>query len=348
VPARSAGALSGTPRPETVGIMTPTLHSPVEAFARCRWRDFRKTSLVEFVRAGRESSVLFSISYLTRAGVGDCLQRRASNNLKTQSILGPVRPLQMRFRLCILFFALTAFTSAKGRDQLYAATGFAGSTGELYILNPVDGSVITDVGPLNDLNGNNYGLTGLRHDPSTGLLYGITGSSPTAPTSLVLVDPSNALVLYIGGPFASRLSDIAIDPFTFIMYAVSGSSKYFYTVDKLTGLATRTGNTTTPPKRGGGFTANSRGALYGTNDKTLYTYDKVTGAATAVGNTNLLHYVDALAFSATGVLYGSEGGGSSNSDRERWLVVIDPATGAAVELGSTVGDLNALAFIPAP
>jgi hypothetical protein len=29
-------------------------------------------------------------------------------------------------------------------------------------------------------------------------------------------------------------------------------------------------------------------------------------------------------------------------------VVIDSATGAAVELGSTVGNLNALAFVPAP
>jgi hypothetical protein len=38
------------------------------------------------------------------------------------------------------------------------------------------------------------------------------------------------LVTYIGGPFSSRLSDIAIDPLTFVMYAVSGSSQYFYTV----------------------------------------------------------------------------------------------------------------------
>ena len=57
------------------------------------------------------------------------------------------------------------------------------SFGELYILNPVDGSVITDVGPLNDSQGNNYGLTGLRYDPDSGILYGITGSSPTAPKS---------------------------------------------------------------------------------------------------------------------------------------------------------------------
>ena len=253
----------------------------------------------------------------------------------------------MKYLLSILLIAFSALTSAQGQ-LLYGATGFAGSDGELYVLDPADGSVVTDIGPLNDLDGNNYGLTGLRYDPSTELLYGITGSSPTSPNSLVIVNPRNAQVLYVGGPFSSRLSDIAIDPLTFIAYAISGSSKYFFIVDKETGLTTKTGNTETYPARGGGFAADSRGVLYGTNDKTLYTYDKITGEATAVGDTNLEHFVNALAFSPTGVLYGSEGAGSTDSDRERWLVMIDSVTGAAVELGSTVGDLNALCFAPAP
>jgi hypothetical protein len=237
---------------------------------------------------------------------------------------------------------------------LYAATGHANSFGELYILNPVDGSVITDVGPLNDSNGNNYGLTGLRYDPSTGLLYGITiGSSPTAPNSLVVVNPSNARVTYIGGPLGTRLSDIAIDPFTYIMYGVSGSTKYFYTVDKRSGIATRIGNTNLPPKRGGGLAADATGVLYGTNDSKLFIYDKVTGAATTIGDMNLSFYVDTLAFSFAGVLYGIEGGGATAGDdlygnRERWLVVIDPVIGLGVELGETVGNLSAMAFVPAP
>ncbi len=258
----------------------------------------------------------------------------------------------MKNLLYILLFASATLTSSQGQNQLYAATGFGGSTGELYILNPADGSVITDVGPLNDSKGNNYGLTGLRFDPTSGILFGITGSSLTSPNSLVIVNPSNALVTYIGGPFASRLSDMAIDPLTYVMYAVSGSSKYFYIVNELTGIATRVGNTTLYPQRGGGFTANSSGVLYGTNDKTFYTYDKITGTATPIGNTNLLNYVNALAFSDSDVLYGIEGGGTDTSrgtsNRQRWLVVIDSATGAGVELGETVGNLNALAFVPAP
>jgi hypothetical protein len=236
---------------------------------------------------------------------------------------------------------------------LYAATGYANSFGELYILNPLDGSVITDVGPLNDSDGNNYALTGLRYDPDSGLLYGITGSSPTAPNSLVVVNPSNARVIYNGGSLGTRLSDIAIDPFTDIMYGVSGSTKYFYTVDKRSGFATPIGNTNLPPKRGGGLAADATGVLYGTNDRNLFVYDKATGAAIPIGDMNLSFYVDALAFSVAGVLYGIEGGGSTNTDefdtnRERWLVVIDPITGVGVELGETVGNLNALAFVPSP
>ena len=271
----------------------------------------------------------------------------------SQSVLPSYRRIQTKCLAIILFLTLSGLAVAQAGLQLYAATGYGGSSGELYILNPADGSVIEDIGPLNDILGNNYGLTGLRYDASTGLLFGITGSSPTAPNSLVLVDPNTALVIYIGGPLGSRLSDLAIDPRTFVTYAVSGSSKYFFTVDKLTGIATRLGNTGLPPQRGGGFCADASGVLYGTNDKVLYTYDKITGAATAIGNTNLLNYVSALAFSPTGELYGVEGAGNStaggsDSNRQRWLVLIDTATGAAVELGETVGNLNALAFVPTP
>jgi hypothetical protein len=255
--------------------------------------------------------------------------------------------LQTKQLFYILLLAFTAFTSAQGRQQLYAATGFAGATGELYILDPVDGSVISDIGPLNDSDGNNYGLTGLRYDESRDVLYGITGSSQTAPNSFVIVDPSTALVTYVEGR-QLRLSDIAIDPDTFIIL-ISGSSKYFYVVDKLTGISTKVGNTELTPNRGGGFTANYRGVLYGANDRTLYTYDNITGEATAVGDTNLEHYVNALAFSPEGVLYGIEGGGDGDeSNRQRWLVTIDSDTGAAVELGETVGNLNAMAFVPQP
>lgn len=255
----------------------------------------------------------------------------------------------MKYFLTILACVVVGFGSAQAAEQLYAATGFGGSIGELYILDPADGSVISYVGLLNDADGNNYGLTGLVYDSTTRTLYGITGSSMTKPNSFVVVDPQTALVTYVGGPFSSRLSDVAIDPFTHIIYAVSGSSKYFYSVDKETGLDLKFGNTNLLPQRGGGLAADSNGVLFGTNDKTLFTYDKVTGDATGIGSTGLSAFVNALDFSEADVLYGIEGGGNTDPDfsiRQRWLVVIDQATGAATELGETVGDLNALAFVP--
>ncbi len=65
----------------------------------------------------------------------------------------------MKYFLTILACIVAGFGSAQAAEQLYAATGFGGSSGELYILDPADGSVISDVGLLNDADGNNYGHT---------------------------------------------------------------------------------------------------------------------------------------------------------------------------------------------
>ncbi len=230
---------------------------------------------------------------------------------------------------------------------LYAATGFGGVNGELYILSPTNGAVVSDIGALVDFGGNSYGLTGLRFDSSTGVFYGATSStSPTNPNFLVEVDPVTANVTAIGA-LGSRLTDIAIDPTSGNMYGVSGSSNGFYSINKTTGLASRVGNTGLSPQAGGGLAANDAGVIYGTNNMTLYTYNKNTGLATPVGNTRVVNLIDALAFDSTNILYGIEGGGGANN-RQRKLVTINTTTGAATELGSSVNNLNALAFVPAP
>ena len=115
-------------------------------------------------------------------------------------------------RICLiaisLLFASTLGASAEGdvagrRAVLYAATGTFGVQGILYTLDPATGAVLTTIGPLNDAAGNNYGMTGLRYHPTTGIFYGATTtSSPTNPNYLVIVDPATALVTPIG-PFGS-------------------------------------------------------------------------------------------------------------------------------------------------
>ena len=134
-------------------------------------------------------------------------------------------------RICLisisLLFAIALELNADGdavgrRAVLYAASGTFGTQGTLYTLDPATGAVLTTVGPLHDAANNPYGLTGLKYDPFTGILYGVTsGQSPTNPSYLAIVDPATALVTPIG-PNGAVLTDIAIDPTTGIMYGISG------------------------------------------------------------------------------------------------------------------------------
>ena len=88
----------------------------------------------------------------------------------------------LRTLSCLLaMFIATASASAQ---SLYASAA-AGATGRLYRLNPATGAVIQDIGPLNDVTGLNYPITGLAFHPTTGTLYGSTGNNPVCNCSEV-------------------------------------------------------------------------------------------------------------------------------------------------------------------
>jgi hypothetical protein len=233
------------------------------------------------------------------------------------------------------------------RAVLYAAKGTFGVQGVLYTLDPATGAVLTTVGPLQDAAGNNYGMTGLKYHPITGIFYGATaGQSPTNPSYLVIVDPATALVTPIG-PFGAVLTDIAIDPTTGVMYAVCGFNQKFYTVNTTTGEAAQTGSTGIGFQNGGGFAADGTGALFGVSNFSFYSYNKTTGLATLIGPTLLGNFVKAADFNPSNVLYGLEGGGGIDNTHLRWLVTFNVITGLGTRVGQiTVNDLDALAFIP--
>src|SRR5215468_7373429 len=153
---------------------------------------------------------------------------------------------------------------AVGRGAvLYVAKGTFGVAGILFTIDPATGAVLTTVGPLNDANGNHYGMAGMKYHPITGIFYGVTmDSSPTDPNYLVIIDPATALVTPIG-PLGWVLTDIAIDPTTGIMYAVSGFNQKFYTVNTATGQAFQTGSTALGYQNGGGLAADMTGNIYG-------------------------------------------------------------------------------------
>ncbi len=248
--------------------------------------------------------------------------------------------------IALLVSSTLAVSAKKSKTVLYAASGTFGVQGVLYTLNPATGAVLTTVGPLNDSDGNNYGLTGLRYEPTNGLLYGATTTtSPTDPNYLVIVNPATALVTPIG-PFGNYITDIAIDPRTGMMYGVSGNNEKFYTIDITTGLATQTGSTLIGFQNGGGLAANSVGALYGVSNFSFYSYNETTGNATLVGLTLLSDFVRGLAFNSSNVLYGMEGGGGIDNLHLRFLVTLDLSTGVGVEVGACINDLDALEFVP--
>ena len=244
--------------------------------------------------------------------------------------------------------------------MLYAASGTFGATGILYTLDPATGAVLTTVGLLHDATGNNYGMTGLKYHPSTGIFYGATTtSSPTNPNYLVIVDPATALVTPIG-PFGvgGYITDLAIDPTTGIMYGVSGNNQKFYTINTATGQAVQTGSTGIAFQSGGALAADRTGALFGITTTPLsaptsfYSYDKTTGNATLIGLTGLGNFVLGADFSPSNVFYGMEGNGGIDNVHLRWLVTCDVTTGNCTRVGqiqigvTPVHDLDALAFIP--
>jgi len=259
-------------------------------------------------------------------------------------------------RICLiaisLLFAGTLGASAEGdaagrRAVLYVAKGTFGVQGVLYTLDPATGAVLTTVGLLNDVAGHNYGMGALKHHPTTGIFYGATAhNSPTNPDYLVTVNPVTALVTPIG-PFGAVLTDIAIDPTTGIMYAVSGYNQKFYTINTATGLATQIGSTGLGYQNGGGLAADRTGVLFGIDNFSFYSYNKTTGNATLIGLTGLPDLVRAADFNPSNVLYGLEGGGGIDNLHLRLLVTFNLTTG----LGTLVGvipvyDLDAMAFIP--
>ena len=235
--------------------------------------------------------------------------------------------------------------------MLYVASGTSSVQGILYTIDPANPATFTEVGLLNDVNGNNYPMTGLKYHPITGIFYGATANAPVNPNCLVIVDPATAFVTVIG-PFGGAgaavvLTDIAIDPTTGIMYGISGFNQKFYTINTTTGLAVQTGSTGIGFANGGGFAADRTGLLFGISNFSFYSFNKTNGNATLIGPTNLGNLVKAADFSPSNVFYGLEGGGGIDNTHLRWLDTCDVTTGTCTRVGQiNAQDLDALAFIP--
>jgi hypothetical protein len=256
--------------------------------------------------------------------------------------------------------AVPLLTGHADAQTLYGATA-AGAPGRLYILNHTTGAVVQDVGPLNDVAGTNYPITGMAFHPTTGALYGSTGNNPDATAArLVRINPINAQVTVIG-PFNAGPVNSSGNPATMADLSFDSSGKLFgigsiggpqlYSINTTTGKATVIGDTGLTSTTGGGLELSSAGVIFGTPTASRFgTYDGVTGMYTNIANPNKPAgggAYGALSFNG-GVLYGLNVGPGSPPPTH--LVTINTATGDVTDIGATPNSLDAIAFraIPEP
>jgi hypothetical protein len=244
-------------------------------------------------------------------------------------------------------------------STMYASTS-AGAPGELYIISTTNGSLVQDVGPLNDALGTNYPITGMAFNPVSGVLYGSTGDADTVDAMLVTINPASARVTVVGafnagptntGGTPATMGDIAFDSAGNLFGVATIGGPNVYSINPLTGQATLVGaNGASTSTSGGGLAIRSDGTFYGTPTSSRFgTYNSSTGAYTNIANPTKpagTGAYTALEFDGS-VLYGLNTGPGSPPPTA--LVTIDPATGTVTNLGSSVASLDGIAIkVPEP
>ena len=259
-----------------------------------------------------------------------------------------------RFAAVSALAAVLLFAAPRGAsaDVYYGATGSNGINGRLYILNPANGAIATNVGALVDAANNVYGLTGLAFQPGSGTLYGSTSNaSLTGAGHLVRVNVATGQITDVGSyGTGTTMADITFDPTTGQLYGLNAAGDQgLYRINTATGAATFVGGASAD-FGGSGLAASLTGTLFATPDgvtaanPTLQTINKATGVRTVVGTLSGATFPvhNALDFNSTGVLYGVESNrGGPTSTR---LVTINTATAVVTVLGTSVPDLDALAI----
>ena len=243
---------------------------------------------------------------------------------------------RMLYLLLMVIGSLGAMP-AWGQSVLYAADG-RGTVGNLYILNPANGAVVTTVGSIG------FSVTGLAIHPITGIMYGSTGreSGPSL-ASLITINKTTGAGTLIGAfnVGGDTMADLTFTPDGTLYGWNEPSVGGLNTVNLATGQATLVGNAGIVGSSGSGLAANASGTLFyaGSRDGgPLRTVDRVTGAPTTVATLTGIENtpINALAFSPANVLFAST--------KSRNLLSINTGTGAVSVLGATVFDIDAIVF----
>jgi hypothetical protein len=269
------------------------------------------------------------------------------------------------FHLLTGILAVGIVTSrVDAQTTLYGTTG-SNATGQLVTLDPATGAVLTTVGPTN-IGANNVGITGLAYNPVNGLLYGSTGNGSNYPAAtrahLVTVNTATGAVTDIGAFNASpnTMVDIAFNSSGQLFGIGSNADAVLFSINTTTGAATGiTTPGTVPGTVGGGLAFHpTTGVLYASPLPTNFgTYNPTTGAYTNIGTPAPLpagttSSFAAMKFNPAGVLYAANldtpQTGSSTTPKVSHLVTINLMTAAVTDLGQSINNLDAIAFVPVP
>jgi hypothetical protein len=202
------------------------------------------------------------------------------------------------------------------------------------------------------------GVSGLRFDPTTGVLYGLMGS-PCTGARLVTLDPATGagtvVGALIGQGFDGSTTVACAGGGEALAFAPDGTayaggyvfgSAFLLKVDKATGAVLESNPILDPTS---GLVFDSSGVLWASHGNAmftamLHTIDPATGAYTSALPLSEFVIVSDLAFAPDGTLYAS-------LPSENMLATIDTATGLVTRIGSfgsVVSKMSGIAFSPAP
>ena len=236
------------------------------------------------------------------------------------------------------------------QSVLYVASG-NGNYSSLYRVDPTN-ATSTLIGSIL-VGGVQVSVTALAAHPTTGQLYGVTGSEFTPSRQLFIIDPVTAATTVIGTIGTVRTENASDISFAAngTLYGWSTRGGPLMTIGLGDALRTAIGSATNGTQ-GNGLAFTPDGTLYlagPTAPGNLYTVDIGTGALTVVAALSNVPVdfgtsVNAMASDPNGVLYAV--GRSSGAQ----LVTIDRVTGAMTTVGVlSFGEADALAFVvPVP
>lgn len=202
------------------------------------------------------------------------------------------------------------------------------------------------------------GVSGLRFDPTTGVLYGLMGS-PCTGARLVSLDPATAAGTVVGAlvgqGFDGSTTEACAGGGDALAFAPDGTAyaggyvfgiAFLLKVDKATGAVLESHPVLDPTS---GLAFDPSGILWVSHGNamftaTLHTVDPATGAYTSALPLSEFVIVSDLAFTPDGTLYAS-------LPSENMLATIDTATGLVTRIGSfgsVVSKMSGIAFSAAP